>query len=60
MDAQIVVRLPIALKEQCEEIANREMMSVSDVARQALKARVEQDKARTAAQQQLSTAEAGS
>lgn len=51
MDAQIVIRLPGALKERCEQIAKREMMSVSDVARQAIKERVEQDEAAEAAKQ---------
>lgn len=54
MDAQIVVRVPRELKEQCEKIAARELMSVSDVARKAIKDRVEQDKA----MQQLQPAEA--
>lgn len=50
MDAQLVIRLPLALKERCEQIAEREMMSVADVARQALKQRVEADDAKAQTQ----------
>lgn len=57
MDAQIVIRLPVTLKERCEEIAKREMMSVSDIARQAIRARVEHDEARELAKSQPTTSE---
>jgi predicted transcriptional regulator len=53
MDAQLQIRLPKALKERCEAIAEREMISVADVVRQALKAQVETDEAK----QQPSTSE---
>ena len=60
MDAQIVIRLPVALKERCEQIAKREMMTVSSIARLALKARVEQDEASAEQESQSQTTEAGS
>ena len=60
MDAQIVIRLPMDLKERCEQIAKREMMSLSDIARQSIRDRVERDEAREVAKTQPSTSEVAS
>ncbi|WP_395734985.1 hypothetical protein [Prosthecobacter sp.] len=47
MDASLKIRLPVDLKARAEKVAERSLISLSDVARQAIKAAVETDEAKS-------------
>lgn len=58
MNAQLQIRLPLDLKDRAEKLAKRSLVSLSDIARIALKEKVERDEQEAKAQP--STTEVGS